>query len=132
MIKLEANTAGQSFYTTFYESKRDLDTFSEYLIRFTHMISNREYVIIADIATDVERFTKINIGTNVDDAVNGSILIEETGFFEYRVWGQNSTTNLDPEDAVVVGMVERGVMRIGEAFTNTEYSNDDNDVMYGG
>ena len=132
MIHLQANTASQEIHLTLYEAKKDFDTFSEYLIRFVNMASRTEYVIIADVAVDVERYTKINIGTNVDNAVNGSILIEETGMFEYYAYGQNSTTNLDHEDASVVGMIERGVLMIDGVFTNTEYSNDDNDVMYGG
>ena len=55
----------------------------------------------------------------------------ETGgpyLYRYTVYGQNSASNLDPENAAVVGVVERGNIMIsdnGEYYlTNTDTTND--------
>ena len=66
------------------------------------------YYLIPVIAAENDRYTTLTIGTNVDNAVNGAIEILETGRFHYDIYGQNSNTNLDPDDATVVGLIERG------------------------
>jgi len=112
MIHLLPNTALQIVYLTLKEAVRDLSAFTNYLVEFENCTSREKYYLVADVTAENERYTKLSIGTDTDDAINGSIEINETGQFWYRVFGQNSTTNLDPSDASVVGAVEDGVLLV--------------------
>ena len=112
MIHLLPNTASQEIYLTLKEAVRDFASFDDYLVEFENCISREKYYLIANVTSDNARYTKITLGTNTNDAVNGSIQITETGQFWYRVYGQNSTSNLDPTDSSVVGNIEDGVLLI--------------------
>lgn len=119
MIRLLPNTARNIVYLTLKEKDRDLGTVSNYLLLLEHQISRQKYYLILDTNEDNERYTKATIGTNTDDAVNGSIQITETGLYWYFVYGQNSESNLDPDSAV--GLFEKGVCNVKD--TESDYYN---------
>lgn len=64
--------------------------------------------VIPTIITENERITTLGISTNTNDPLNASILITHGGRWSYIVYAQNSNSNLNPTDAVVVGEIERG------------------------
>lgn len=130
MIHLSPNTADQEIYLTLYEKRRDLPVFTHYLFKLQHQVSMKEYFFIATFTTDSERYTKVVVSTDADDAVNSSILVTETGRFNYWVYGQNSAANLDPGNTV--GEVERGTIQIDGSFTTDTFTNNDNSVVYYG
>tara|TARA_R110000822_G_C14967231_1_gene456869 strand:- start:31 stop:435 length:405 start_codon:yes stop_codon:yes gene_type:complete len=132
MIQLLPNTAAQVIYMTLKEKVKDLPTFTNYLIEFKSQQSQATFRIIANVNTENVRYTKIDIGTDTDDAINGSIQIVNTGFFGYTVYGQNSETNLDPEDAAVVGTAEIGLAQVltQEAFYNLQGGTVPANVIY--
>jgi hypothetical protein len=116
MIHLNPNSATeQTIYLTLQEMKKDFDAFANYLVLFENMGSREQIYFIGDVATDNARYTALSIFTNLDDPLNGDILLEETGQFFYKVWGQNSTTNLDPTDASVVALIEEGTLDVAGA-----------------
>ncbi len=92
--------------------KKDFDAFTNYLVLFQSMASREDYYFIGDVATDNARYTALSIFTNLDDPLNGDILLEESGQYFYKVWGQNSTTNLDPTDATVIALIEEGTLDV--------------------
>lgn len=110
MIYLQPNTANNPCYFTLKEKDKELGTVSNYLIVLTHAISEEKYYFIANVQEDNERYTKVFISTNSEDAENGSILLTETGQYYYDVYGQNSDTNLDPANAV--GLFEVGICKV--------------------
>lgn len=128
MIELLPNTADQEVYLTLYEKRKDLPTFTHYLFHFRHQVSRNSYYLIGDFTTDTERYTKLTISTDADDGVNSSILLTETGMFDYFVYGQNSDSNLDPDNTV--GEVERGLMQVDSTFTTNTYDNNDTSTIY--
>jgi hypothetical protein len=123
MVTLLPDTAGQSIYLTLKEKNKYMDAYTDFLVVFKNMMSNESYYFIGNPATDNERYTKLNIGTNVDDALNGDIKIVATGQFWYTVYGQNSATNLDPNDASVVGVLEIGILHV---LTEEDYFDNPN------
>ena len=113
MIHLNPNSVTeQKVYLTLQEMKKDFDTFANYLVLFQSMASREDYYFIGDVETDNPRYTALSIFTNLDDPLNGDILLEETGQYFYKVWGQNSTTNLDPTDTTVVALIEEGTLDV--------------------
>lgn len=126
MIRIAPNTAAQKLYTTAYQGRALLDeSFSDYLIVFYQNIGDTQYAVIGDVETDNNRYTEFNIDTNDDDPTVGNVQIDEdiNGFFRYFIYGQNSSTNLDPMDAVVVGEVERGLLYITDPNETFEADN---------
>jgi hypothetical protein len=109
VIYLNSNTANQTVRLSLNEGRDYFSTaFTEYLMVIEIEVTGQRFYLIPVIAAENNRITRLTIGLNVDNAVNGSIQITEVGRFNYEIYGQNSTTNLDPDDADVVGLVERG------------------------
>jgi len=132
MIHLNPNSASeQTIYLTLQEMKKDFDAFTNYLVLFQSMASREDYYFIGDVATDNARYTALSIFTNLDDPTNGNILLEEGGQYFYKVWGQNSTTNLDPTNASVVALIEEGTLDVtGEVGYNIPTINVPDNVIY--
>jgi hypothetical protein len=117
MIHLNPNSATeQTIYLTLQEMKKDFDAFANYLLEFQSMASRKSHFFIGNVETDNARYTALTIYTDEDDPTEGRILLEESGMYFYRVWGQNSTTNLDPTDASVVALIEEGTLDVTGAI----------------
>jgi hypothetical protein len=56
---------------------------------------------VVTVINENERVTKIRLTT---------VGLTDAGKYKYDVYGQNSSSNLDPTDEAVVGLVERGSM----------------------
>jgi hypothetical protein len=113
MIRLLPNTAGNIVYLTLKEKDKDLGTVSNYLMLLEHQISRQKYYLILDTNEDNERYTEATIDTNTDAPASGNILLTETGLYWYFVYGQNSDSNLDPDNAV--GLFQKGVCNVKDS-----------------
>lgn len=112
MVRLIPNTAGQYMYLTLKEATKYLPSFTEYLVELKSLQSNEAYYFIAALGVNSERYSRVDVGLDVDDALNGSIQVTESGQYKYTIYGQNSTTNLNPTDNSVIGIVEVGKLLI--------------------
>ena len=113
MIILAPNSSDeQSIYLTLQEMKKDFPEFTDYLVIFTSMSSQETYAMIGNVDADNARYTKLTVFTNEDNATAGKVLLTESGQYSYTVYGQNSTTNLNPTDASVEGLIERGTLTV--------------------
>tara|TARA_R110002073_G_scaffold107160_1_gene241638 strand:+ start:285 stop:692 length:408 start_codon:yes stop_codon:yes gene_type:complete len=114
MITLNGQTVGpQTFVATLQQAKAWLTLpITNYLFKVTNMTSKEIYFFIADVTADNLRYTEVSFEFATDDPTAGKVKITERGLFYYKVFGQNSATNLDPLDATVAGEVNRGTMRI--------------------
>jgi len=132
MIRLQPNTAAQTLYVSPFQARKYLTTFTKYLVEFKGMATSKTFRLILNTTADNSRFTSATIGTNTDDAVNGSIKIEDSGFYTFTIYGQTSSSNLDPTDSSVVGFCQRGIMQIvgDEAWTIPSITIPDNVVYY--
>ena len=113
MITLNPNSSEEQFiYLTLQEMKKDFDAFTDYLVIFTNVVSKDTFSMIGNVDADNSRYTKLSVYTNEASALTGKVLLTETGQYGYEVYGQNSTTNLDPTDASVQGLIERGTLTV--------------------
>ena len=101
MIKLLPDSATQTIYVTPFQARKYLPTFTHYLIQFKMQMSTKTHVTILKTSVD-----------NAKIPSSSSVLITDTGFYTYTIWGQNSSSNTNPEGASVVGECEVGVMQI--------------------
>jgi hypothetical protein len=136
MIYLVKNTAAQLLYLTLKEGELLLaNSYTHYLLELTNeQTLQKLYAIPTQIAQN-DRYTTIQIGTNANTPLAASLLINYPARFSYIVYGQNSSTNLDPTNAVVEGVIEKGYL-IVEDITTPRFTEPnltiDNDIAYNG
>jgi hypothetical protein len=136
MIYLLKNTAAQLLYLTLKEGELLLaNPYTHYLLELTNeQTLEKLYAIPIQIAQN-DRYTTIQIGTNANTPLSASLLINYPARFSYIVYGQNSSTNLDPTNAVVEGVIEMGYL-IVEDITTPRFTEPnltiDSDIAYNG
>jgi hypothetical protein len=136
MIYLLKNTAAQLLYLSLKEGELLLaNTYTHYLLELTNeQTLEKLYAIPIQIAQN-DRYTTIQIGTNANTPTAASLLINYPARFSYIVYGQNSSTNLDPTDAVVEGVIQMGYL-IVEDLTTPRFTEPnltiDSDIAYNG
>lgn len=136
MIYLLKNTAAQLLYLTLKEGELLLsNTYTNYLLELTNEQTLEKLYTIPNQIAQNDRYTTIQIGTNDNEPTDASLLINYPARFSYVVYGQNSTTNLDPTDEAVVGVIEKGYL-IVEDITTPRFTEPnltiDNDIAYNG
>jgi len=133
MIHLNPNSATEQFiYLTLQEMKKDLDPFTHYLIILENMASTDKHAFVGDVEVDNARYTKISVYTNQPLGSASRVLLIETGFYTYKAYGQNSSTNLNANDASVVGLLEQGTLNVAGAtgYTIPDITIPDNVIYY--
>jgi hypothetical protein len=106
MIYLATNTAAQTLYMNLAEARPFLATYTHYLFVFKyeeHGAGGSPVGTVATIVYENWRVTEVTLST---------VGIEITGRYSYTVYGQNSASNTDPDDAAVVGIVTTGMCMI--------------------
>ncbi len=113
MILLDGSNSGwQEFCLTLQEAILWEGTPTHYLLELENMASSTAYYLVANVVETNPRYTMIQMRISTNDPTGGSVEIDETGMFRYNVYGQNSSTNLDPEDGSVIGLAESGILVI--------------------
>jgi hypothetical protein len=130
MIQLAPNSTAQTVFLTLYENRRDLPAFTHYLVELENVMSREMHYFIANVVVENDRYTEITIATNIAAPLSGNVLLTETGQYWYRVYGQNSTTNLDP--TLTVGRVELGVLQVmtSEIYYDTDNPSIPDNIVY--
>lgn len=136
MIYLLKNTAAQLLYLTLKEGELLLsNTYTHYLLELTNEQTLEKLYAIPTKIAENDRYTTIQIGTNANTPTAASLLINYPARFSYIVYGQNSSTNLDPTNAAVEGVIEKGYL-IVEDITTPRFTEPnltiDNDITYNG
>jgi hypothetical protein len=113
MNYLQTNTASQTLLLSLKEGVLLFDTtYTDYLLVIQNEITLETYYVIPTQISENDRVTTLAISTNDDDPTNGSIYVINGGRYNFIIYGQNSTTNLDPQNAVVVGEIKRGFIQM--------------------
>lgn len=130
MIHLLPNSATNTVNVTPFEARKFLSAFTDYLLELTNQATQEKHYAVPVLTYDNERYTQFDLPTN-SDTLN-AVLITESGLYTYKIWGQNSATNLDPADASVVGICEVGSCRVSDepAWTIPAVSIPDNVIYY--
>jgi hypothetical protein len=112
MNYLQTNTANQTLLFSLKEGSLLFDTtYTDYLLVIQNEVTLQTYYVIPIQISENDRVTTLAISTNDDDPTNGSILVVDGTRYNFIIYGQNSDTNLDPTDAVVVGEIKRGFIQ---------------------
>jgi hypothetical protein len=111
MVYLDINTSNQTRYFTLDEGRL------YYATPFTHYL----LIMIKDgvaVAMEGERLAQVldvvNENTRATEVTLTTVGLTVPGYYRYFVYGQNSASNLDEDNAAVVGLVEQGLVNIGD------------------
>lgn len=115
MIIIRRGTINTGIALTLTE-KNTLCPPAAYLFCFKSIQENREvYFVGTDISPDPLRYNLFTIEeSDTPDPVNAVVTLNPEGFWTYTIYDQSSTTNLDPTDASVAGVVETGRVKVIE------------------
>ncbi len=98
--------------TSFVATCSELGTLSSpyYLLHLKNDTSKVEYYcVLVDISPSAVRYNQFDFTEGIDDALNGKLVLTNSGYYDYFIYEQVSATNLDPENAE---LVEQGKMRL--------------------
>jgi magnesium-transporting ATPase (P-type) len=126
---INTNTSNQTLRLTLDEGRQYFSTaFTHYLLVLTHeenSTTGTDLAQVPQIVAENQRITTLNVTT---------VGLTLVGRYRYEAYGQNSSSNLNPSDDSVVGLVEIGWLDLVDA---TEYYDVPNitiqdDVIYNG
>ena len=126
MVYLNTNTANQYAWLSLDEGRQYFNVaFTNYLLILTYEMTGEQLAQVVTVITENERVTKIRLTT---------VGLIDAGKYKYQVYGQNSAVNLDPTDASVVGLVERGsmILQDGTIYFDVSTPTIPVDVIYTG
>jgi len=106
MVYLLPNTASQTLYLSLYEGRYTLPDFTHYMlsiIREENSETGEKLNQVPAVITDGSGYSQITVTTST---------LTQAGRYRYVVYGQNSSTNIDDEDASIVGIVEIGYLEL--------------------
>lgn len=111
MVYLLPNTASQTLYLSLYEGRYTLPDFTHYMlsiIREENSETGEKLNQVPAVITDGSGYSHITVTTST---------LTQAGRYRYVVYGQNSSTNIDDEDASIVGIVEIGYLELTDNGT---------------
>jgi hypothetical protein len=126
MVYLNTNTANQYAWLSLDEGRAYFNVaFTNYLLVLTYEMTGEQLAQVVEVITENERVTKIRLTT---------VGLTDAGKYKYDVYGQNSAVNLDPQNASVVGLVERGsmILQDGTIYFDVSSPTIPVDVIYTG
>ncbi len=126
MVYLNTNTANQYAYLSLDEGRAYFNVaFTHYLLVMTYEMTGEELAQVVEVINENERVTKIRLTT---------VGLVDAGRYHYEVYGQNSSSNIDPTNASVVGLIEKGLMILqdGTIFFDVSSPTIPVDVIYTG
>ena len=126
MVYLNTNTANQYAWLSLDEGRAYFNVaFTNYLLVLTYEMTGEQLAQVVEVINENERVTKIRLTT---------VGLVDAGKYKYDVYGQNSNSNLDPTNASVVGLVERGsmILQDGTIYFDVSSPTIPVDVIYTG
>jgi len=126
MVYLNTNTANQYAWLSLDEGRAYFNVaFTHYLLVMTYEMTGEQLAQVVEVINENERVTKIRLTT---------VGLIDAGRYHYEVYGQNSSSNIDPTNASVVGLVEKSLMILqdGTIFFDVSSPTIPVDVIYTG
>jgi hypothetical protein len=126
MVYLNTNTANQYAWLSLDEGRAYFNVaFTHYLLVMTYEMTGEQLAQVVEVINENERVTKIRLTT---------VGLVDAGRYHYEVYGQNSSSNIDPTNASVVGLIEKSLMILqdGTIFFDVSSPTIPVDVIYTG
>jgi hypothetical protein len=127
MIYLQTNTSDQQVFLSLDEARQYFATpYTNYLIVLTHEENSTTGSKLAQVATVV------NENVRITELLITTVGITLAGRYRYEVYGQNSSSNIDPTSGVVIGLCQRGyaVLNHNTTWFDVPVVTIPNDIIY--
>jgi len=126
--KIINKASNSSFITTLYETNEL--TYAYYLCVFTSDVSgNSKAFICQDLSTHQERYNEFLITESSSELLtSGTVELNPTGQWSYKIYGQSSSTNLDP--TLATSLLEIGQLKVVGNVGDTYYQNNNLNTFY--
>ena len=127
MIYLQTDTPAQTIYLQLDETRQYFATpFTHYLLIITHEENSTTGDKLAQVATIVNENVRITELTGTTSSLTLA------GRYRYDVYGQNSSSNINPTNVSVVGLLKRGyvVLTANTQFFDVPSITIPNDIIY--
>ena len=127
MIYLLTNVASQDVFLSLDEARQYYSTpFTHYLIIITH----EENSIVGEMKAQVPNVLNENV--RITQLQVSTVGLTLPGRYRYEVYGQNSSTNIDPDNIAVVGILERSyvVLTNNNQYFDVANTTINNDIIY--
>jgi len=127
MIYLFTDTANQIVFLSLDEARQYYATaFTDYLIVLTHeenSTTGNDLAQVVNVMSETVRVTQFTMTT---------VGLTLAGRYRYEVYGQNSSTNTDHTNPVVVGLCQRGyaVLTSNTSWFDVPTDTIPNDIIY--
>lgn len=127
MIYLQTDTPAQTIFLQLDETRQYYaTTFTHYLLILTHeenSTTGKKLAQVAQIVNENVRITELLITTDK---------LTLPGRYRWDVYGQNSGSNVNPNNASVVGLLKRGYAVLTDAaqFYDVPTDTIPNDIIY--
>ena len=110
-------------YTTLKEKRSTATTFY-YLISCENVLTKEtKNFIPKSVAITTDRYEKLEILENDTEVLaSGKVKLKPAGTWHYTIYEQTSSSNLDPDDESVVGILERGILQVSKATEEVSYN----------
>jgi hypothetical protein len=128
MIYLLTNVASQDVFLSLDEARQYYSTpFTYYLMIITH----EENSIVGEMKAQVPNVLNENV--RITQLQVSTVGLTLPGRYRYEVYGQNSSSNIDPDNVAVVGILERGyvVLTNNNQYFDVANTTINNDIIYG-
>jgi hypothetical protein len=127
MIYLQTNTSTQQVFLSLDEARQYFATpFTNYLLVLTHEENSTTGNKLAQVATIV------NENVRITELLITTVGLTLAGRYRYEVYGQNSTSNIDPASGLVIGLCQRGyaVLNLNTTWFDVPVVTIPNDIIY--
>jgi len=106
MINLVKNQTNNNIALTLTELSELSNPF--YIFEFTNDTTNVKYLFISeDLSNNKQRYNLFNITEGVDDVMNGSVVLGDTGFYKYKIYeSETETLEVEGLNVVEIGKVK--------------------------
>ena len=110
-------------YTTLKE-KQTNTTGVYYLLECENILTKeKKYFLPESVDVTTDRYEKIKMRENDSEVpASGKVKLKPAGTWHYTIYEQTSSSNLDPDDESVVGILERGILQVSKATEEVSYN----------
>lgn len=128
MIYLNTNASNQVVFLSLDEARQYYATaYTDYLVVLTHEENSTTGTKLAQVATIVSESVRIT------ELIVSTVGLTLPGRYRYEVYGQNSSSNINPTNPTVVGILQRGyaVLNDNGTYFDVPTVTIPNDIIYG-
>lgn len=98
-----------------------------FLMKLTSRVSRaiKRVILAADLSSQTDRYNKFTLTESTTEVLtSGTVTLNQAGEWDYEIYEQSSSTNLDEKLSTVTTAIETGMLRVMGVDTNYKIYNE--------